>query len=263
LVILGINMTKRIGASSKATIDPAVLLQLNQGILPTATLSEVLAVDFADLMRNVMPTISTAAITQMQQAAALGVTKRMELAATILSEQLDSKKLKTLSAHPSDTVRGWAAYCITIDPALNLESRLDRVRSFADDEHFGVREWAWLAVRPAIAQEIERSIDLLRPWTADSSANMRRFAIEVTRPRGVWSKHIPKLKTAPNLGEDLLDRVMEDPSRYVQDSCANWLNDASKSNPDWVVGYCEQWRQKSASVPTVYITRRALRSVTD
>jgi hypothetical protein len=100
-------MTKRIGATSKATIDPAVLLQLNQGILPTATLSEVLAVDFADLMRNVLPTISTVAITQMQQAATLGVTKRMELAATILAEQLDPKKLKALSAHPSDTVRGW------------------------------------------------------------------------------------------------------------------------------------------------------------
>jgi hypothetical protein len=27
-------MTKRIGATSKATIDPAVLLRLNQGILP-------------------------------------------------------------------------------------------------------------------------------------------------------------------------------------------------------------------------------------
>jgi 3-methyladenine DNA glycosylase AlkC len=261
LLILSVDMTKRIGATSRATIDPAILLQLNQGILPTATLSEVLAVDFADLMRNGLPTISTAAITQMQQAAALGVTKRMELAATILSEQLDPKKLKALSVHPSDTVRGWAAYCITIDPSLNLESRLNRVRPFADDAHFGVREWAWLAVRPAIAQEIERSIDLLLPWTADSSANIRRFAIEVTRPRGVWSKHISKLKTAPSLGEDLLDRVMEDGSRYVQDSCANWLNDASKSNPDWVIGYCEQWRQKTTSDAMAYITRKALHSI--
>jgi hypothetical protein len=134
-------MTKRIGATSKATIDPAVLLQLNQGILPTATLSEVLAVDFADLMRNVLPTISTVAITQMQQAATLGVTKRMELAATILAEQLDPKKLKALSAHSSDTVRGWAAYCIMIE-SLSLEGMLDRVRPFANDEHFGVREWA-------------------------------------------------------------------------------------------------------------------------
>jgi 3-methyladenine DNA glycosylase AlkC len=78
--------------------------------------------------------------------------------------------------------------------SLSLEGMLDRVRPFANDEHFGVREWAWLAVRPAIAQDIERSIALLLPWAADSSANIRRFAIEVTRPRGVWSKHISALK---------------------------------------------------------------------
>jgi 3-methyladenine DNA glycosylase AlkC len=55
---------------------------------------------------------------------------------------------------------------------------------------------------------------------------------------------------------------MEDPSRYVQDSCANWLNDASKSNSEWVVNYCEQWRKKSESAAMIYIIRRALRSIT-
>jgi hypothetical protein len=60
-----------------------------------------------------------------------------------------------------------------IGPSSSLESQLDRMRSFADDTHFGVREWAWLAVRPAIARDIKHSIDLLIPWTADSSANVR------------------------------------------------------------------------------------------
>jgi 3-methyladenine DNA glycosylase AlkC len=118
-----------------------------------------------------------------------------------------------------------------------------------------------LAIRPAIAQDIDHSIAVLLPWTADQSANIRRFAIEVTRPRGVWSKHIAKLKSSPSLGECLLDRVMEDGDRYVQDSCANWLNDASKSDPDWVVNYCEKWRQKTDSKAVSYITRRALRSI--
>lgn len=259
---MSLDMTKRVGATSKATIEPAVLQQLNQGILATATLSEVLAVDFADLMGNVFPKITPAAIAQMQQAAGLGVTKRMELAATILVEQLPPKQLKALSQHSSDTVRGWAAYSVAIDPSPKLEQTLDRIQPFANDEHFGVREWAWLAARPAIAQDIKRSIALLGSWAEDSSANIRRFAIEATRPRGVWSKHIAELKTSPMLGESLLDRVMEDPSRYVQDSCANWLNDASKSNPKWVVGYCEQWRKQKSTESVNYITRRALRSIT-
>jgi 3-methyladenine DNA glycosylase AlkC len=241
-------MTKRIGATSRDTIDPTILQQLNEGTMQSATLSELLAVDFAYLMSHGFPAIKGEAIDRMHTAANLGITKRMELAATILTEQLDPKEIKGLLLHPSDTVRGWAAYCITVDPSLSLEKAIDRVRPLADDPHFGVREWAWLAVRPMVAQDIKKSINLFMPWTIDPSENIRRFAIEA-------------LKTSPELGEGLLDRVMEDPSRYVQDSCANWLNDASKSCPDWVVGYCVKWRKKSDSQPVGYITRRALRSL--
>jgi 3-methyladenine DNA glycosylase AlkC len=254
-------MTKRIGASSKETVDRSVLQQLNQGVLQTATLSECLSVDFAVLMANVFPETEPGSIDRMKEAAELGITKRMALAATILAEQLDSKQQSRLAQHPSDTVRGWAAYGIALDSSASLETQLAQIRPFANDDHFGVREWAWLALRPTIAKEIIGSIQLLLPWAIDDSANVRRFAIEITRPRGVWSKHISDLKTSPHLGEKLLDRVMEDSSRYVQDSTANWLNDASKSNPDWVIHYCEKWQNKSDSQALSYIIRRALRSV--
>lgn len=254
-------MTKRIGARSKKNVEPSVLQQLNQGILQTANLSEALSVDFSCLMSNVFPEIENEAITRMKKAEALGITKRMELAATILSEHFDQKMFDVLSLHPSDTVRGWAAFCIAIAQSPILESTLDNIRPLADDLHFGVREWAWLAVRPVISQDIKNSINLLVPWANDRSENVRRFSIEVTRPQGVWSKHILALKESPCLGEILLDRVMEDSSRYVQNSCANWLNDASKSDPDWVVGYCQNWRNRKESQAVTYITRRALRSV--
>lgn len=255
-------MTKRIGASSKETVDRSVLQQLNEGVLQTATLSECLSVDFACLMGNVFPDVGQESIDRMKEAEGLGITKRMTLAATILAEHLTTPRFNQLCQHPSDTVRGWAAYGVVLDSSASLETQLDRIRPFADDDHFGVREWAWLALRPAIAKEITHSIQLLLPWTIDHSANIRRFSIEVTRPRGVWSKHISVLKASPNLGEGLLDRVMEDSSRYVQDSAANWLNDAAKSNPDWVIHYCEQWRKKSTSLTVNYITQRGLRNVT-
>jgi 3-methyladenine DNA glycosylase AlkC len=117
------------------------------------------------------------------------------------------------------------------------------------------------SIAPTIAQDIQRSIKLLIPWAEGRSANIHRFAIEVTRLQGVWSKHIAKLKTAPNLGEELLDRVMGDSLRYEQDSCANWRNGVSKSNSDWVINYCEQWHQKTTSQVMIYITKRALRSI--
>ena len=158
-------------------------------------------------------------------------------------------------------MRGWAAYALASDAALSLEQKLSGIRVLADDPHFCVREWAWLALRPNISLDIRHSIELLTPWVNDASENIRRFAIEATRPRGVWSKHIAELKDSPQLGEPLLNRVMEDPSRYVQNSCANWLNDAGKTQPLWVTGFCEQWQSRSQSEALTYVVRRALRNI--
>ncbi len=71
----------------------SVLQQLNAGVLQTAILSECLSVDFAVLMATVFPEINSKAIDRMNTSESLGITKRMALAAEILSERLDSKSL--------------------------------------------------------------------------------------------------------------------------------------------------------------------------
>jgi len=70
-----------------------------------------------------------------------------------------------------------------------------------------------------------------------------------------------ELKDSPHLGEPLVNRVMEDPSRYVQNSCANWLNDAGKTQPLWVTSFCEQWQSRGQSEALTYVIRRALRNI--
>jgi len=52
------------------------LAQLNAGVA-AATLTECLAVDFAALMGNVLPEIDDDALTEMRQAASLGISRRM------------------------------------------------------------------------------------------------------------------------------------------------------------------------------------------
>lgn len=230
---------------------------LDRGQVETKNLAECLAVDQAVLMRAVVPDLAW----EFDPSARLPISRRMAAAGALLQTRLTSDALEALRMHPADTVRGWYAFAVGAIPELRLDERLHRIRSLADDAHFGVREWAWLALRPHVAADIDTAIALLAPWTREPSPYLRRFATEATRPRGVWSAHIDALKRDPARGLPLLEPLRADPVRYVQDSVANWLNDAAKTQPDWVVALCTRWRAESPGEATARICTRALRSV--
>lgn len=236
-----------------------ILEKLNSGVCESTNLAEILAIDFAILMSHVVPEISTQ--TNRYFNTTEGITKRMAIAGELLLNHLGAKELPNIALHPADTVRGWAAYMVAGIPDIGLDERLSLIRPFANDSHFGVREWAWLALRPHISANIHNAIELMVSWLEETSPNYRRFAIESTRPRGVWSPHIQELKKNPAIGLPLLELVKTDASRYVQDSVGNWLNDAAKSNPDWVRSVCKRWQQESDTIETKRICSRALRNL--
>jgi 3-methyladenine DNA glycosylase AlkC len=242
------------------------LTALEQGVAETRVLTEGLAIDFAALMRATQPHLPPQAFKAMAQGSSLGITRRMALAGQLLLENpsVSSDVEHTISAlqnHASDTVRGWACYVISAIPATPLPLRLAQIQPLADDLHFGVREWAWLAIRPHLAKELPEALRLLTPWAHHPHERIRRFACEALRPRGVWCAHLQALKTDPAQALDLLQALYADPSRYVQDSVSNWLNDAAKDQPGWVQTLCAQWLQGSPSAATQRICRRAVRSI--
>jgi 3-methyladenine DNA glycosylase AlkC len=234
-------------ARRPADVNPERRALLNAGLAEAANLAEALAVDFAQLLQAAVPGADHAA---MRAAATLGVTRRMALAGGLAAQALGTQGFATLAGHPSDMVRGWACYALA-EQQLPLADALDRIRPLAADGNAGVREWAWLALRPAIAATPQDAISLLRSWTAETDPRLRRFATEATRPRGVWCPHITALRRDPAPGLALLEPLRADPARYVHDSVANWLNDAGKDHPVWVRGLCRRWQELPGTAPRI------------
>jgi 3-methyladenine DNA glycosylase AlkC len=59
----------------------------------------------------------------------------------------------------------------------------------------------------------------------------------------------------------ILEPLKSDEAKYVQDSVGNWLNDASKTRPDFVLQLCEKWAKESPTKATNYIIQKARRTL--
>lgn len=237
------------------------LAALDAGTAESSHLTECLAVDFARLAGAAFPRLGRDALERVAAWRPLGISRRMAEMGRLLEDELPEDGKAAVAAHPSDTVRGWACFMVAARPGLDMAGRLAALRPLADDPHFGVREWVWMAVRPHLAADLERAVDLLVPWTSEPSERLRRFASEALRPRGVWCSHIRALRDDPSAGLRLLEPLRADPARYVQDSVANWLNDAAKDHPGWVQEVCGRWAAESPGPETGYIVKRATRSL--
>lgn len=264
------HLLGRKGAARIALIPPEVLDALNAGRIPTVNLNEFLALDLRLLACNVARDIGLDANAERLQdtlamLSAFPPVKRHQHVARALHDLTEPRGDRdaiahALATHPSDVARSWAAQWIAFR-AMPLAEKLASVWRFAADPHFGVREMAWMAVRDEIAGDVDAAVRLLQPWATHPDANIRRFASEATRPRGVWCAQIETLKSEPWRGLPLLEPLRADASRYVQNSVANWLNDAAKTQPEWVQEVCTRWSRGSLPEATRYIVRRAQRSI--
>jgi 3-methyladenine DNA glycosylase AlkC len=261
---------KRKGARSTKDISEEILERLNLGEIETANLVEWLAIDQRLLLENLLKQNDRIAylrpvLVSIDQLNKKTVNSINETIGIGLFEQLiknnDHNFLIKITNHKADLVRCWATYAIGKNSHLNIEETLQQIQPLSADKHFGVREVSWLAVRKKIATDLEVSIAILSKWTSNDDENIRRFTTEVTRPRGVWCEHIDVLKKNPELALAILEPLKSDAAKYVQDSLGNWLNDASKTRPDFVKTLCRNWEKESSTKETKYIIKKALRTV--
>ncbi|MGN4124802.1 DNA alkylation repair protein [Lysinibacillus sphaericus] len=267
------HILNRKGARKTSDIPSEVLDSLNRGLIESVNLIEWQAVNHPTLLEHVLPSFNLKEVkldvllTEMANQNAVTGMKAIrttsDLLTTAMLDESEAKKLEILtycSNHISDSVRCWAAF-MHKDSTQSLEEKLSFIRHFAADHHFGVREIAWMSIREDLSQDIDTSVALLTEWASDDNENIRRFAVESIRPRGVWTKHIDILKQEPQKALSILDILKADTSKYVQDSVGNWLNDASKTQANWVLAICEKWKKESDVSATDKIIKKATRTI--
>lgn len=265
------EILNRKGARKIEDISGEVLTLLNQGNCETVNLTEWLAIDHVTLVEQTFPALGLGEIINEANQKIKGLKKPSAMACVQLMGSLIYERslagqstlnyYKTLSAHTSDTIRCYAPYLVALDKTLSIEEKLDQSIELIADRHFGVREVVWMALRPTVDLYLDEAIAKLSQWSVHPDENIRRFTTEVTRPRGVWCKHIERLKQNPELALSILEPLKSDPSLYVQNSVGNWLNDASKTRPDFVIDLCKRWKGDSPSKETDKIIKRAMRTI--
>jgi 3-methyladenine DNA glycosylase AlkC len=242
---------------------------LASGQAETRNWTEWMAADMPALARMVARTtrskaLSVALLTAADEAAGKSILQRLAIFGRAVNSSVkgfDGRVFSEICTHRSDLVRQWGAYAVNDSRrSLKLQERLALTLPFAADRHMSVRECAWMAFRPHLAANLRSALKLLGPVSRSADPNLRRFAVEVSRPRSVWGTHIAELKVDPAIGLAVLDNVYQDESRYVRLAAGNWLNDASKTRPDWVQEVCRRW-SKNNNRYTRAIVVRGLRTL--
>ncbi len=260
------EILNRKGVRKATDINPEVLELLEKGMIETVNLTEWLAVNQLKVLKTVLDELSLEnhfpefedVVNSQKKPTSNSNTKVIgtEFAKFIKTDSI----LKHTKIHTYDIVRCWACWAESIN-AANTEELLQRMKSYVADEHFGTRELVIFASKERLAADLVNSINLLQKWCSSEDENVRRYVAEVLRPNGVWTKKVDAFHQNPELGLPLISPLKSDSSKYVQNSVANWLNDASKSNPDWVRKICDKWLGESNTKETAYIIKRAMRTI--
>lgn len=203
-----------------------------------------------------------------QLLADLSLTDRVRLLQRLLIAGLspdlhrDVSRLRQLAAQwPADTNRGWASYAAW--PLIEMIGECGRddpsqaLSLLADFTHLFTAEFA---MRWYVRERLTEIYPIVMRWTTSESPHIRRLASECLRPRLPWGGYIKSLQKEPAPILMVIEKLKDDPSRYVQKSVGNNLNDISKDQPELVLAICKRWLD-DASPSRQQIVKRALRTL--
>lgn len=115
-------------------------------------------------------------------------------------------------------------------------------------------------IRPYLEQHPQRTLKVMKKWAKDKNKHVRRLASEGVRPRLPWATKLDQFIKDPTPILPILNTLKDDPSKYVQKSVANCLNDLVKDNLEIAKAVVESWIP-NASKERKWIIKHGLRNL--
>jgi len=98
------------------------------------------------------------------------------------------------------------------------------------------------SIRSFLQREPKKTLTFLQTLSKSPNPHVRRLISEGTRPRLPLGIQLKAFIHNPEPVLKLLESLKDEPTRLVQRSIANSLNDIAKDNPDKVIQFLQKWK---------------------
>jgi len=115
-------------------------------------------------------------------------------------------------------------------------------------------------IRPFIEKYPKPTLKVMLKWSKSKNKHVRRLASEGVRPKLPWAKKMQMFIDDPQPIFPILKNLKDDPSKYVQKSVANNLNDILKDNYPLAIQLIEDWSNEQSTPARKWIIKHALRN---
>lgn len=117
------------------------------------------------------------------------------------------------------------------------------------------------SIRPFLENETVKTLSQIKQWSKNKNKHVRRLSSEGIRPRLPWAPKLDIFIKDPSPIIPILNNLKDDPSKYVQKSVANCINDILKDNLEIGKEIINSWNSENIGTERKWIIKHALRNL--
>lgn len=115
------------------------------------------------------------------------------------------------------------------------------------------------AIRPLLKEHPKQTLEVMKKWSTDESAHVRRLSSEGIRIRLPWGEKVYAYQEYFADYRAIWENLKSDKSKFVQKSVANGMNDLIKEDRDLGVKILKEWIVDEPTKETKWIVKHSLR----